>query len=65
MNKLMILSTSFVSLMSTTNFFFLRLDRFNQLLNTFSVVIILEFVFSNLCLTVSENLLSFVALGES
>ena len=54
-----ILSTSFVSLMSTTNFFFLRLDRFIQLLNTSSVVIGLEFIFSNLCLTVSENLLSF------
>ena len=39
------------------NFVFLRLDRFIQLLNT-SVVIGLEFVFSNLCLTVSENLLS-------
>ena len=38
--------------------FFLRLDRFIQLLNTSSVIIGLEFVFSNLCLTVSENLLS-------
>ena len=45
--------------MSTTNFFFfLRLDRFIQLLNTSSVVIGLEFMFLNLCLTVSENLLS-------
>ena len=58
MKKLLILSASFVSLMSTTNFFFLRLDRFIQLLNTSSAVISLEFVFSNLCLTVSENLLS-------
>ena len=49
---------SFVSLMSTKNFFFLRLDHFIQLLNTSSVIIGLEFVFSNLCLTVSENLLS-------
>ena len=54
----MILSKSFVSMMSTTNFFFLRLDRFIQFLNTSSVVIGLEFVFSNLCLTVSENMLS-------
>ena len=38
--------------------FLLRLDRFIQLLNTSSIVIVLEFVFSNLCLTVSENLLS-------
>ena len=37
---------------------FLRLDRFIQLLNTSSVIIGLEFVFLNLCLTVSENLLS-------
>ena len=64
MNKLMILSTSFVSLMSSTIFFFLRLDRFTQLLKTFSVVLGLEFVFSNLCLTVSENLLS-LSLQES
>ena len=56
--KLMILSKSFVSLMSTTNFSFLRLDHFIQLLNTSSVVIGLKFVFSNLCLTVSEDLLS-------
>ena len=58
MKKLLILSSSFVSLMSTTNFFFLRLDRFIQFLNTSSVIIGLELVFSNLCLTVSENLLS-------
>ena len=43
--------------MSTTNFFFLRLDHFIQLLNTSSVVIGLEFVFSHLRLAVSENLL--------
>ena len=53
-----------VSLMSTTNFFFLRLDHFIQFLYTSSVVICLEFVFSNLCLTVSENLLS-LSLQES
>ena len=57
MKKLMILSKSFVSLMSTTNFFFLRLDHFIPLLNTSSVIICLEFVFSNLRLTVSEDLL--------
>ena len=39
-------------------FLFFRLDRLIQLLNTSSVIIGLEFVFSNLCLTVSENLLS-------
>ena len=38
-------------------FLFLRLDRLIQLLNTSSVIMGLEFVFSNLCLTVSENLL--------
>ena len=50
--------------MSTTNFFLLRLDRFFQLLNTSSVIIGVEFVFSNLCLAVSENLLS-LSLQES
>ena len=45
MKKLMISSKSFVSLMSTTNFFFLILDHFIQLLNTSSVIICLEFVF--------------------
>ena len=64
MNKLMILSTSFVSLMNSTNFFFVRLDRFIQLLIASSVVIGLEFVFSNLCLTIRENLLS-LSLQES
>ena len=38
-------------------FFFLRLDRFIQFLKTSSVIISLEFVFSNLRLTVSEDLL--------
>ena len=37
MKKLMILSTSFVSLMSTTNSISLQLDRFIQFLNTSSV----------------------------
>ena len=45
MKKLLISSKSFVSLMSTTNFFFLRLDNFIQLLNTSSVIIGMEFVF--------------------
>ena len=39
------------------NFFLLRLDRFIQFLYTSSVITSLEFVFSNLCLTVSEDLL--------
>ena len=47
----------FVSLMSTTNFFLLRLDRFIQFLYTSSVIISLEFVLLNLRLTVSEDLL--------
>ena len=38
-------------------FFLLRLDRVIQFLYTSSVIISLEFVFSNLCLTVSEDLL--------
>ena len=42
MKTLMILSKSFVSLMSTTNFFFLRLDHFIQLLNTSSVIRVFE-----------------------
>ena len=58
MKKLMILSKSFVSLMRTIHFSSLRLENFIQLLDTSSVVIGLEFVFSNLCLTVSEDLLS-------
>ena len=39
-------------------------DRFIQILNTSLSVIGLEFVFSNLCMTVSENLLS-LSLLES
>ena len=38
--------------------FSLRPDNFVQFLDISSVIIGLEFVFSNLCLTVSENLLS-------
>ena len=41
-----------------TNFFFFRLDDFIQLLKTSSVIICVEFVFSNLCSAMSENLLS-------
>ena len=64
MNELMILSTSFVSLMSTINFSSLRLDNFIQLLDTSSVVLGLEFVFSIFCMLVSENVLS-LSLQES
>ena len=56
MKKLMILSPSFVCL-STMKFLFLRLDRFIQFLYTSSVIISLEFVLSNLRLTISEDLL--------
>ena len=56
MKKLMILSTSFFC-MSTMKFFLLRLDRFTQFLFSSPVIISLEFVFSNLRLTVSEDLL--------
>ena len=45
MKNLLISSKSFVSLMSTINFSFLRLDHFIQLLKTSSVIIGLEFVF--------------------
>ena len=38
-------------------FFLLRLDRFAQFKYTSSVIISLKFVFSNLRLTVSEDLL--------
>ena len=58
MKKLLISSMLFVSLMSTIDFPSLRLDNFIQLLDTSSVIIGLELVFSNLCLTISENLLS-------
>ena len=43
-------------------FFLLRLDRFTECLYTSSVIISLEFVFSNLRLTVSEDLLPLSAL---
>ena len=56
MKKLMILSTSFFCL-STMKFFLLRLDRFTNFLYTSSVIISLEIVFSNLRLTVSEDLI--------
>ena len=55
MKKLLISSKLFES---AINFSSLRLDNFIQLLNTSSVMIGLEFVFLNLCLTISENLLS-------
>ena len=45
-------------------FFFLRLDRFFQFLYNSSVTISLEFVFSNLRLTISEDLLP-LSLQES
>ena len=54
--KKLILSASFVCL-STMNFF-LRLDRFIQFGKTTSVIISLEFVFSNLRLTVGDDLLA-------
>ena len=57
MKKLLISSTSFVSLMSTINFSSLRLDNSTQFLYTSSVIIGPEFVFSNLRLIVSEDLL--------
>ena len=57
-------SMLFVSLMSTINFSSLRLDHFIRLLNTSSVIIGLELVFLNLCLTICENLLS-LSLGAA
>ena len=57
MKKLLISSLKFFSL-SAMKFFLLRFNNFTQFLNTSSVIIGLEFVFSNLCLAVSENLLS-------
>ena len=45
-------------------FFFLRLDRFIQFVFTSSVIISLEFVLSNLRLTVSEDLFS-LSIQES
>ena len=58
MKKLLISSKLFITGMSVINFSSLRLDNSIQFLDTSSVKIGLEFVFSNLCLTVSENLLS-------
>ena len=58
MKKLLISSKLFVSLMSTINFSSLRLDNFIQLWNTSSVIIGLEFVFLNLRLKISENMLA-------
>ena len=43
---------------STMKFFLLRLDRFIQFLYTSSVIIGLDFVFSNLPLTISEDLIA-------
>ena len=57
MKKLLISAKSFVSLMSTINFSSLSLDDFIKLLDTSSVTISVEFVFSNLHLTISEDLL--------
>ena len=54
MKKLLISSKSFISLTSTTNFLFLRLDHVFQLVNTSSVIFRLEFVFSDLCLTAAR-----------
>ena len=56
MKKLLISSMEFFSL-STMKFFSLRLDRFTKFLYTSSVIISLEFVFSNLRPTVGEDLL--------
>ena len=58
MKKLLISLKLFVSCMSTINLSSLRLNNAIQFLDTSSVVIGLEFVFSNLCLAVSENVLS-------
>ena len=58
------MSTSFVFLMSTIHFSFWGLDHFIQLLNPTSVMIGLELLFSSLCLTISENLLSFSCRQE-
>ena len=58
MKKLFISSKLFVSLMTTIKFSSLRLNNFTQLVNFSSVIIGLEFVFLNLLLTISKNLLS-------
>ena len=57
MEKLLISSKLFVSLMSTINLTSLRLDNFIQLWGTSSIIIGLELVFLNLCSTISENLI--------
>ena len=56
MNKLLISSMSFISLISTMNFTFLRLDKSIQCLYISSVTMSLELVFWNFCSIVSENL---------
>ena len=58
MQKLLISSKLFVSLMSTINFSSLTLGNSIQFEDASSVIIGLEFVLLNLCLTNSENLLS-------
>ena len=55
MNKLLISSMAFFCFSATK--FFLQLDRFTHFLYTSSVIISKEFVFSNIRLTVGENLL--------
>ena len=57
MKKLLISSKLFISLKSTMDLFSLRPENFVQFLDVSSVIIGLEFVFSSLCSTISENLL--------
>ena len=57
MNKLLISSMLFISLMSTINFTSLRFDNSIQFLDISPVVIGLDLVFLNLCSIISENLL--------
>ena len=57
MKKLLISSNLFVSCINTINLTLLSLDNSIQFLDTSSIIIGLELVFLNLCLTVSENLL--------
>ena len=57
MKKLLISSKLFIFLKSTMDLFSLKPDNFVQFLDISSVIINLEFVFSNLCSTISENLL--------
>ena len=49
MNKLLVSSMLFVSLMCTINFSFFRFDIFIQFLETSALIISLELVFVNLC----------------